>query len=181
MKNLPLFKNLIICSTLLLGSLAFADSGAVTYKLNEVIPVQAGTEVVWRNWKGEYENHLVDKSFFPNNMARTMYLQACADTVKKGQLCDSFYRDRLLNKYVYVSTPGTCAERADRLPTVCVGDLVKSLHGPLQARVVGVGSGVHYNSKTGSYGRFVMTQDLEYPSYTEVDSQSINEVWVLNR
>lgn len=180
MKNLLFFKNLIICSTLLVSSFASANE-AVIFKLNEVIPVQAGTEVVWRNWKGEYENHLVDKSFFPNNMARAMYLKACGDTLKNGQLCESFYRDRLLNKYVYVSTPGTCAERADGLPTVCVGDLVKSLHGPMQARVVGIGSGVHYNSKTGMYGRFVMTQDLEYPAFTEVDSQNINEVWVLNR
>ena len=181
MKNLLILKSLIISLTLVGGLNALAQGAPKIYKIQESIPVQTGTEVVWRNWKGEYENHLVDKSFFPNNMARAMYLQACADTAKMSQLCDSYYRDRLLNKYVYVSTPGTCAERPDGLSTVCVGDLVKSLHGPMQARVVGISSGVHYNSKTGAFGRFVMTQDLEHPASTEVDSQSINEVWVLNR
>lgn len=181
MKNLPLFKKLIICSTLLLSVFASAESGPITYKLNEVIPIQAGTEVIWRNWKGEYVNHVVDGNYYPNNMARTMYLQACGDTAKNNQLCKSYYADSTLMRYVYVSTPGTCAERVDGQTAVCVGDLVKSQHGPLQVRVVGIGSGAHYNSTTGSYSRFVMTQELEFPQYTVVDSQSINEVWLLNR
>jgi hypothetical protein len=181
MKNLPFLKNLIICSTIFGGAFALANGAVGAYKLNEVIPVQTGTEVVWRNWKGEYVTTRVDEKFSSGNMARTTYLNACADTALYGSLCASFYQDSTLMKYVYVSTPGTCAERAAGQPAVCIGDLVKSLHGPLPVRVVGIGSGVHFNSKTGDYDRFVMTQDTEYPSYTVVDSQSINEVWLLNR
>ncbi|MNL12985.1 hypothetical protein D3C87_1338700 [compost metagenome] len=181
MKNLLFFKNLIICSTLFVSALASADGAGSTYKMNEVIPVQAGTEVVWRNWKSEYVNHTVGQEFHPDNRARTTYLNACADIAKYQQLCESFYQDSTLMRYVYVSTPGTCAERAAGQPAVCVGDLVKSLHGPLQVRVAGIGSGVHFNSKTGAYSRFVMTQDLEYPAHTVVHSQNINEVWLLNR
>lgn len=181
MKNLPFFKNLIICSTIFAGAFALANSASRTYKLSDVIPVQMGTEVVWRNWKGEYVNHVVDGKFFPNNMARTTYLKACADTVKFGQLCESFYQDSSLMKYVYVSSPGTCAERSAGQPAVCVGDLVKSQHGPSQVRVVGIGSGSHYNSQTGAYSRYVMTQDIESPAFTVVDSQNINEVWLLSR
>lgn len=181
MKNLPHLKILIICSTLLTSVLAGAHSGGITYKLNETIPIQAGTEVVWRNWKYEYVNHTVGQEFYPNNRARTTYINACADLVKYQQLCESFYQDSTLMRYVYVSTPGTCAERAAGQPAVCVGDLVKSQHGPLQVRVVGIGSGAHYNSKTGVYSRFVMTQDLEHPTSTVVHSQNINEVWLLNR
>lgn len=181
MKTFPLLKKLIISSTLFIGAMASAQSETAAYKVNEVIPVQAGTQVVWRNWKGEYVNVLVDTKFMMTNRARTTYLAACADEAKLGQLCESFYSDWTLMRYVFVSTPGTCAEREEGQPVVCVGDVVKSQHGPLPVLVVGIGSGVHYNSKRNAYSRKIMTQDLELPEKTEVYSQKINEVWLLNR
>lgn len=181
MKTFPLIQKLIISSTLLVGVLASAQSDISAYKVNEIIPVQSGTEVVWRNWKGEYVNVLVDSNFMTQNRARTTYLRACADEANLGQLCESFYSDWTLMRYVFVSSPGTCAERGEGQPAVCVGDIVKSQNGPLPVRVVGIGSGVHFNLKTNSYSRKLMTQDLEAPEMTQVYSQKINEVWLLNR
>lgn len=185
MKTFPLFKKLIISSTLLLSAMASAQSESemslVSYKVNEIIPVQTGDAVAWRNWRGEYVKHLVGQEYYANNMARSTYLKACSDTAVNPQFCEMFYQDSALVKYVFLAHDGVCAERGEGREDLCVGDLVRPATGSVALKVVGMGSGAHFNSKTGKYSRYALVKELEHSAATQKDTYNINDLMILNR